>query len=186
VSNFEFVFSLFGLLLGLSLAKVLGGFGRTVQKRRKVRIGWLTPMLGLIVLLDICSFWLLAWALRTAIPVEYVPMMCGLVICGLYYLVATLVFPDDLDEWPDLDAYYVAHKRRVIGGVIGCNALALGAEWALGINLVSSVHNRASVAVFVASAAALVLAKGKRANVGLLAFVALQYPVGAWLRTIGW
>jgi hypothetical protein len=136
MSNFEFVFSLFGLLLGLSLAEVLRGFGRTVQKRRELRIGWLTPMLGLILLLDICSFWVCAWALRAAIPIEYFPMMCGLVICGLYYRVATLVFPHDLDEWPDLDAYYVAHKRRVIAGVIGCNVLALGAELALGINLV--------------------------------------------------
>lgn len=61
MSNFDFVFTLFGLLLGLSLAEVLGGFGRALQKRRKVRIGWLTPLLGLVVLLDVSSFWLVAW-----------------------------------------------------------------------------------------------------------------------------
>jgi len=170
------------VLLGLSLAEVLGGFARTMQKRRKLRIGWLTPMLGLVVLLDICFFWLFAWALRAAIPIEYLPLMCGLVICGLYYLVVSLVFPDDLDDWPDLGVYYVTHKRRVIG----CNALALGANWALGINLVGTAHNRVSVAVFVALAAALILVKGKRANAALLAFTVLQYPVGAWLGTIGW
>ena len=43
MSNFEFVFSLFGLLLGLALAEVLGGFGTAIQHRRKVKIGWLTP-----------------------------------------------------------------------------------------------------------------------------------------------
>lgn len=188
MSNFEFAFSLLYVLLGLSLAAVLGGFARTMQKRHKVRIGWLTPMLGVVVLLDICSFWLFAWALRTAIPIEYLPLMCGLVICGLYYLVASLVFPDELDEWPDLDVYYVTHKRRVIGGMIGCNALALGASWALGINLVGTGSNRMSVAVFVALAAALILVKGKRANAILLAFMVLQYPlpVEAWLATIGW
>ena len=33
MSTFEFVFSLFGLLLGLSLAEVLGGFARAARGR---------------------------------------------------------------------------------------------------------------------------------------------------------
>ena len=186
MTSFEFVFSLFGLLLGLSLAEVLGGFGRAVQKRRKLRLGWLTPLLGLIVLLDVSSFWLVAWAMRDAIPIQYFPMMCGLVICGLYYLVATLVFPHDFDDWPDLDPYYFAHKRQVIGGTLGCNLLALIGLAALGIAPLATLHAQISVSIFVASAAALALARSERANLALLVFMALQYPVGAWLQMIGW
>jgi len=33
---FNFVFSLFGLLLGLALAEVLGGFGTALDARREV------------------------------------------------------------------------------------------------------------------------------------------------------
>ena len=194
MSNFDFVFSLFGLLLGLSLAEVLGGFARSVQKRRPsarsgrdgIRIGWLTPLLGLIVLLDVASFWLVAWAVRDAIPISYFPMMCGLLVCALYYVVASLVFPHDLDEWPDLDVYYMAHRRAVIGGVIGCNALALGGELLLGINPLDSLHTRIAIAVFLASAAALLWVRDRSASAALLAFIALQYPVGAWLAMIGW
>lgn len=186
MNDFELVFSLFGLLLGLSVAEVLGGFGRAVQKRRKVRIGWLAPLLGLIVLLDVSSFWLIAWAVRDAIPHGYFPMMCGLLICGLYYLVATLAFPHDLDDWPDLDPYYFAHKWQVMGGAIGCNALALGALIALGINPLATLHTQVSVTIFLASAGALLWLKGKRANLFLLAFMALQYPVGSALQLIGW
>ena len=65
MSNFEFVFSLFGLLLGLALAEVLGGFGTAIQSRKKVRIGWLTPLMALLVALDITSFWMIAWSVRT-------------------------------------------------------------------------------------------------------------------------
>ena len=36
MSPFEFVFSLFGLLLGLSLAEVLGGLARTLKMWRTV------------------------------------------------------------------------------------------------------------------------------------------------------
>jgi hypothetical protein len=33
MSDFEFIFSLFGLLLGLSLAEVLGGLARAIEAR---------------------------------------------------------------------------------------------------------------------------------------------------------
>ena len=39
MTAFEFVFSLFGLLLGLSLAEVLGGLARTLKQWRLVRPG---------------------------------------------------------------------------------------------------------------------------------------------------
>ena len=57
MSNFEFVFSLYSLLFGLALAQVFAGFGNTLQERYKIRIGWLTPLLGLFVILDLTSFW---------------------------------------------------------------------------------------------------------------------------------
>jgi hypothetical protein len=36
MSEFEFVFTLFGLLLGLALAEILAGLGAALQLRRKV------------------------------------------------------------------------------------------------------------------------------------------------------
>jgi hypothetical protein len=39
---------------------------------------------------------------------------------------------------------------------------------------------------FAATAAALMLVKGRRANAALLAFMALQYPLEAWLGMVGW
>jgi hypothetical protein len=185
LTNFEFVFSLFGLLLGLSLAELLGGFGRTLQKRAKLRIGWLLPLLGLLVLLDVSSFWLVAWAVRDVLPIAYFPMMMGLLICCLYYLVATLVFPHDLAEWPELDDYYFAHRSQVIGGMILCNLLALVGVTILGVNPMSSVHSQVSALLFLVSAAALLLVRGKRANLALLVFIVLQYPIGAAIKMTG-
>ena len=46
MTGFELVFSLFGLLLGLCVAEVLGGLGRALEHREDVSIGWFTPMLG--------------------------------------------------------------------------------------------------------------------------------------------
>src|SRR4029450_12291129 len=99
MTNFEFVFSLYGLLLGLALAEVLGGFGAAIQHRRKIRIGCLTPLLGLPVALDLPSFWMVAWSVRDLVPAHYVSLLGGLLIMGVYYLIARIAFPDDPGDW---------------------------------------------------------------------------------------
>ena len=57
MSAFEFVFSLFSLILGLALATGLGGLAKALKVRHKIRIGWLTTLLGLFVSLDLVTFW---------------------------------------------------------------------------------------------------------------------------------
>ena len=131
MTHFEFVFSLFGLLLGLSLAEVLGGAVRTLKARRRVRVGWLTPLLGLFVMLDLVSFWMGAWSAQAMIPATYPALLTGLAITGLYYMAATLVFPDDVEKWPDFDAYYFEHRRQVLVGIWLCNIIVFGLFWAM-------------------------------------------------------
>ena len=44
MSAFEFIFSLFGLMLGLALAEGLGSLSNAIKARHKVRIGWATAL----------------------------------------------------------------------------------------------------------------------------------------------
>lgn len=127
MSAFEFTFSLFGLLLGFSLVEVLSGLVRTMKLRGKVRIGWLTPLLGLFVLVDLTSFWSIAWQSREMIPATFAMMLLGLLVCGLYYFSASMVFPDKPEEWPDFDDWAARHKRQVMGGILVCNLIATAA-----------------------------------------------------------
>jgi hypothetical protein len=127
MSAFEFVFSLFGLLLGFSLVEVLSGLVRTVKLRSKIRVGWLTPLLGLFVLVDLTSFWNVAWRSRDAIPANFATLLLGLFVTGLYYFSASMVFPDKPEEWPDFDEWAARHKRQVMGGILLCNLIATAA-----------------------------------------------------------
>jgi hypothetical protein len=129
---FNFAFSLFVIVLGLALAEVLGGMRKALQARRKIHIGWLLPLLGLVVSLDVISFWTVAWEFRKLIPAHPPALMGGFVITGIYYLVAGLVFPDEPGEWPDYNMYYFEHRRFVAGGVILSNLLAMSFVAALG------------------------------------------------------
>jgi len=181
VTNFEFVFSLFGLLLGLALAQVLGGLGDTLQERHKLKVGWLTPLLGLLLVLDISSFWTVAWSLRDALLPNYFYLLCGLLITGTYYFVARLVFPKNYSEWPDFDVYYFRHKRVVLCGVTFCNAMAYGVQLALGADSFGSLLDKLVAAVFFPGLLAAIWAPGKRLNIALLVFLVLLYPVVAAL-----
>lgn len=137
MNAFDFVFSLFGLLLGLSLAELLTGLSRTLKLRKKIRVGWLTPLLGIFVTMDLTSFWAGAWDMRGSIRVSYALLLAGVVTTGLYYLAASLVFPGKPEEWPDFDAYYLRHRRQVLGAVWLCNGIAFVGPMLLGTGALS-------------------------------------------------
>jgi len=181
MSAFEFVFSLFGLLLGLSLAEVLGGLARVLKQRKEVQLGWLTPLLGLLVMLDLTSSWALAYAIRDAIPATFLALVIGLFCTGLYYLAATLVFPDDISKWPDLDDYYFRHKRQVLGGMLASRVLARAAQFALGT---AGWDYFPAFAAFVVLALAAMFAKGPRLNLAILAVFLSLYPAFALLGPV--
>jgi len=136
MDRFEFVFSLIGLLLGLSLVEVLSGLVKARKAQATSRIGWLTPMLGVLVILHVTSFWGITWSLRDLLPpTVWQTLGAGVLLSGAYYFAAARVFPDDPEQFADLDSYYWRHKREVLGIILLCSiavqiiALLLGRPW---------------------------------------------------------
>jgi hypothetical protein len=125
MSAFEFIFSLFGLLLGLSLAEVIGGLARWVEVRRSVRIGWLTPLLGILLVIDLTSFWAAAWRVRDYLTFSIPALLGGVCFAGGYYMAAYLVFPRRISAETDLDEHYFRVRRIVVGIVIAANTVEI-------------------------------------------------------------
>jgi hypothetical protein len=130
MGSFDFVFTLFGLLLGFTLIQVLSGFVRTIKAAKAVppgeateavRLGWLTPLLGLFVLLDITSYWSNIWNVRSLIPMGLDVLFGVLLLSGIYYFAASLVFPDRPNDWPDLDRWFWLHRRQVLACLFAVN-----------------------------------------------------------------
>ena len=134
MSAFEFFFSLFGLILGLAIAVVIGGLSDVLRERTRINIGWLTPMLALFVLFDLASLWINTWTGMADIQVAYGPFIAALIVAGIYFFAASMVFPKTATDWPSLDEYYMGHYRWVIGGVIAAN---------FGVTLIEVAHDRA-------------------------------------------
>lgn len=168
MSAFDFAFTLFGLLLGLSLAELFGGFARTLRARRRVRIGWLTPLLALLMVIDLISFWIGAWNDRASITVTFPTLLFGAAIAGLYYMAAALVFPDDLHEWGDLDDYYFTQKLWVVLAIQLSNWLVIAGNIILYGNFFTTPRAFLQFGLWLSAGLALILARPRWLNLVLL------------------
>ena len=135
MSGFTFLLEAFTLLMGLAMAEVLRGFARVLKLRARrkagidpdaarIRIGWLVPLLGLFVIVDQSTFFLHMYGMRDLLLFNAASVLGILLLIGWYYLVASLVFPDEPRDWPDFDRWYWQQKRWVIGGALGINICA--------------------------------------------------------------
>lgn len=183
MDDFEFIFALFGLLLGLSIAEVLGGFGRTIEARLRrggtMRVGWLTPLLAAFVLLDLLSFWQAAWTVRDIVAVSGTSLMAVTAFAGAYYLAAYLVFPREVDGIDTLDTHFFRVRRVVIGMMAVLLACQIG--WyasmpALAAKLTHPLALSLTVVLAALMAAAL-LVRGARLSLWVMAALVARYVV---------
>jgi hypothetical protein len=68
------------------------------------------------------------------IQVAYGPFIAALIVAGIYFFSASMIFPKTATDWPSLDHYYMGHYRWVIGGVIAAN---------IGVILIDTVTDQA-------------------------------------------
>lgn len=123
MSAFEFFFSFYGLVLGLSLAAIATGLATAIQHRQKMQIGWLTPLLAVFVCLDIAGFWSTAWDSLQRLPLSYGLLIAGLAIALTYFIACSLVFPHQIVDGDRLDDHFWANKRTVLALMIVANLL---------------------------------------------------------------
>jgi hypothetical protein len=175
--SFEFFFSFYGLLLGLSVAEVAKGLAYAIGVREHVRIGLLTPLLAAFLLLDIASFWYFAWGGRALVEIGWTSLFLGLVIAVTYYLAAALVFPKDLASWASLDEHYWRRKRFVVAGLMLPNAIVFGLAAVLISAPIDTFRFWFDQSVYWGALTALLFTRDKRADLVLLAILILQYLV---------
>ncbi|RDC59937.1 hypothetical protein HME9302_01134 [Alteripontixanthobacter maritimus] len=129
MTQFEFLFALYSLILGLSLVELLSGLGRALELRSaqiddpnagssQFKIGWLTPLLGLFVILDLMSFWAYAWIVRDELAISSQSLLAIMTFAASYFLAARLVFPTEPARFADLDTHYFRIRRIVFAILI--------------------------------------------------------------------
>lgn len=181
MSGFEFIFTLFGLLLGLALAEGLGGLARALKSKHHVQIGWPTALLGLFVSCDVVTFWIYGWAVRDLLPVTWPTLFGGFIITAIYFVSASLVFPGD--DWDDIDDHFGRQYRTVLGGILICNIALLATV----VTLTGSAFKldlRTAIIVFSFFPVSLIaiFIPDRRVVISCLVWLILLYPLSAAWR----
>ena len=179
MSGFEFIFSLFGLILGLALAEGLGGLAKALKASHRVRIGWPTALLGLFVSCDVVTFWMYGWSLRNLLPLSWPLLFGGFVVTAIYFVAASLVFPDDPEAWEDLNAHFDKHRRKVIGGVFLANVALLATVGVLAAWPSFGLRNIVTTWSFFPVALLAIAAKDRRIVIACLIWLIALYPLSA-------
>lgn len=180
MSQFEFVFSLYSLLLSFSLVSLLTGLSRSldaVVRKDDMRVGYLLPLLGGFVLLDLLSFWFAAWRVREFISVDTASLLAVSLFAGGYFLAANLVFPERPDRERDLTDHYFRVRRLVLGLLL--ILLACQLLFYLSVPALSVVMVQPAVLGWTAILAALMvgamLVRSERISAVLLALLIARY-----------
>ena len=113
------------------MAEALGGYAAMLKlrARRRIpgasatenpqRIGFLLPLLILVVLGPLSTFWLDIYQAQNQIPFNLATVLVVLLFIGSYYVVASLLWPEHPEAWADLDDYYFAHRKFVVLALLG-------------------------------------------------------------------
>lgn len=179
MDNLNWVFSLYAVVLGLTLAEVLTGLARSIRVRhnaaldghRVIRLGLLTPLLAIFLMFDIASFWMVAWTLKDAISVTPLALAFGLLATGLYYVAASWVFPDADSSATDLDTHYFRQKNLVFSLVLASNLVSyVGRSWVIGSFAFprAELFDYALFGLYYLLQLAGILVRGKKANLAVL------------------
>lgn len=113
--GFAHVRTIVGMVLGLSLARLVNGLTRFVQHPGSIRIypihlGWVVFLLVTIV-----HFWWYEFHLRL-VPQWTFPIYLFLIVYTMLYAALTaLLFPDQINDYRDYEHYFEARKRWFYG-----------------------------------------------------------------------
>lgn len=138
----EIFFAAYGALLALAIANLLAAAVRLIHSPSDVRIGWSTPLLLLLLFLDICSFTVGTSRSMGLADLSSTLVTTALLAAAGYCLAARLVAPSDFADWKDLDAYYDRYKIWIIGATLVASLLGFEALSLLTKGLAETLQTR--------------------------------------------
>ena len=117
------------------------------------------------------------WSLRELLPLNWPILFGGFVVTAIYFVAASLVFPDDPEAWEDLDAHFDKQRRLVIGGVLLANIALVAVTWAfVGLPRAGTVRTFVLSWSFFPVAALAIAARDRRIVVACLIWLLALYP----------
>lgn len=112
---FDYLFSFYGLLLGIAVANVAIGFADMWRDCERIEVGTCPPLLACIVLLGGMNVWLTTWQTRHDVTLSGWQMLAAAGIALPYVFVSRAMFPGQEKE-PELslEEHYLKHRVLIL------------------------------------------------------------------------
>jgi hypothetical protein len=186
MDRFSFFFAFYGLILGLAVAELLGGFARMVRAKALRQLEWQTALLALLTFIVICATWIDAWNTMGKITLDFEALWAPILLATFYFLGAAVVFPSDPAQFGELAAYYADRKRFVVAMLLAAELLV---TFTFRTIIVEMIQNKPAVfwlwflpynLAIKGSYVALLFVRSRRANVAVLAILILLFMIPYW------
>ena len=100
MSDFEYIFTFYALLMGLAVANVASEFGDMWRERKVMPIGYCAPFLGLIILLAGMNIWLRYWHDQHLMRLSPWWLMSAACVTIPYIFISRAMFPATSEPQP--------------------------------------------------------------------------------------
>ena len=112
---FDYLFSFYGLLLGIAVANVAIGFADMWRDCERIEVGTCPPLVASSVLLGGMNVWLQMWLTRPYVTVNGVQMLVAAAITLPYVFVSRAIFPGaEKEPERSLEEHYLKHRRIIL------------------------------------------------------------------------
>ncbi|MCJ7422055.1 hypothetical protein [Sphingomicrobium astaxanthinifaciens] len=114
MNDFEYLALVCVIPLGLALVEIAQGLADALKRHARA-IGWLTPLVALLLLQNlVVIFWNL-YNNQHRFEVSLLNILIALVLSVAFYLAASFAFPGASEEQDDLDAWFMRHRAKSVG-----------------------------------------------------------------------
>ena len=115
MGSFDYLFSFYGLLLGIAVANVAIGFADMWRDCERISVGTCPPLVASSVLLGGMNVWMQMWLARPHAVVNGIQMLAAAAISLPYVFVSRAIFPGQ-ESAPErsLEEHYLRHRKLIL------------------------------------------------------------------------
>jgi hypothetical protein len=104
-----------GMVIGLAITRLLTGIARLIQHPKRYRISAIHLLWVFSLLVELALFWWWEFALSRLPSLNFATFSFLISYALTLFLLCTLLFPDDLDEYADYEDYFLDRRRWFFG-----------------------------------------------------------------------
>jgi len=170
-----------GMVLGLSITRLLSGVAGYVQHPRRQRLSWLHLGWTLLLFLMVIHFWWYEFHLRSIERMTFPIYFFVLVYGSAHFILCALLYPDDIEEYGGYEDYFLSRRAWFFGLLATMQALDLVDTAIKGDGYLAALGSEYPVrnVAFAVLSVAAILIRDRRFHLALVA-VALLYEI-SWI-----